>query len=211
MKNPESFIPDFRELGLLMLGFMPWILFLFLAGSTMPSLKTAIVISLVTSVTLGFDDLRRGFILQWGSCLFFLFCLVMVNFMNNVWVAREMDLISNAALAAIMWFSVLIGKPFALQYARRGLPEERWSDKNFIRGCRFITVVWAWLMTFAVLISIFKRSSWLPFSHGFYFGLTILNIVAGLTFTTLFKRKKRLLRERADINSMKGQGGDYIG
>ena len=94
--------------------------------------------------------LMLGFILQWGSCLFFLFCLVMVNFMNNVWV------------------------------------------------------VWAWLMTFAVLISIFKRTSWLPFSHGFYFGLTLLNILAGLTFTALFKRKKRLLRERTGENSMKG-------
>jgi len=45
-------------------------------------------------------------------------------------------------------------KPFALQYAQRGMPKERWNDAGFIRGCRFITIVWACLMTFAVLISI---------------------------------------------------------
>ena len=71
MKNIESFTPDFKELGLLMLGFLPWMLFLFLSGHTMLSLKIAVVISLVASVTLGFGDLKRGFILSWGTCIFF--------------------------------------------------------------------------------------------------------------------------------------------
>lgn len=197
MKNTESFIPDLKELGLLMLGFLPWMLFLFFSGHTMLSLKIAVVISLVASVTLGFGDLKRGFILQWGTCIFFLVCLIMVVFLNNKWIAMEMDLVSNLALSAIMWFTVLIGKPFALQYARRGLPKERWNDEKFIRGCRFITVVWACLMTFAVLISILKRTTWLPFPKWVYFDITVLNIVVGLTFTTIFKRKKRLQRERA--------------
>jgi carotenoid cleavage dioxygenase len=202
MKNNESFIPDLKELGLLMLGFLPWMLFLFFSGHTMLSLKIAIIISLVASVTLGFGDLKRGFILQWGTCIFFLICLIMIDFLNNKWMAKEMDLVSNLALAAIMWFTVLIGKPFALQYARRGMPKELWNDENFIRGCRFITVVWACLMTFAALISILKRTTWLPFPSWVYFDLTLLNIVVGLTFTTIFKRKKRLQRERTDANSI---------
>ena len=114
----------------------------------------------------------------------------------------EMDLVSNLALAAIMWFTVLIGKPFALQYARRGMPKELWNNEGFIRGCRFITVVWAWLMTFAALISILKRTTWVPFPDWVYFDLTLLNIVVGLAFTTIFKRKKRLQRELANANSI---------
>ena len=47
MKNPKSIIPDLKELGLLMLGFLPWILFLFLSGNTLNSLKIAVVVSLV--------------------------------------------------------------------------------------------------------------------------------------------------------------------
>ena len=202
MKTTESFIPDLKELGLLILGFLPWMLFLFFSGHTMLSLKIAIVISLIASVTLGFGDLKRGFILQWGTCIFFLISLILVDFLNNKWMAEEMDLISNLALAAIMWFTVLIGKPFALQYARRSLPKERWNDVNFIRGCRFITVVWACLMTFAVMVSILRRTPWLPFSKGIYFDITILNILVGLTFTTIFKRKKRLQREHAKANSI---------
>ncbi len=199
-KSTESYIPDLKELGLLMLGFLPWMLFLFFSGHTMLSLKIAVVISLVASVTIGFGDLKRGFILPWGTCIFFLICLITVVFLNNKWIAMEMDLVSNLALSAIMWFTVLIGKPFALQYARRGLPKELWNDEKFIRGCRFITVVWACLMTFAVLISILKRTTWLPFPIWVYFDITILNIVVGLTFTTIFKRKKRLQRERANVD-----------
>ena len=199
-KSTESYIPDLKELGLLMLGFLPWMLFLFFSGHTMLSLKIAVIISLVASVTLGFGDLKRGFILQWGTCIFFLICLIMVDFLNNKWIAMEMDLVSNLALSAIMWFTVLIGKPFALQYARRGLPRELWNDEKFIRGCRFITVVWACLMTFAVLISILKRTTWLPFPNWVYFDINILNIVVGLTFTSIFKRNKRLQRERANVD-----------
>jgi len=197
MKDTKSFIPDLKELGGLVLGFLPWMLFLFFSGHTLLSLKIAVVISLLASITLGFSDLKRGLILSWGTCIFFIVCLILVNFMNNVWMAREMDLVSNLALAAIMWFTVIIGKPFALQYARRGLPKEKWNDENFIRGCMFITVVWASLMTFAVLLSILRRTTWLPFANWVYFDLTILNIVIGLTFTTIFKRKKRLQRENA--------------
>lgn len=202
MKNSESFIPDLKELGLLTLGFLPWMLFLFLSGHTMTSLKIAIVISLVATFTLGFGDLKRGFILSWGTLIFFLLCLIMVDFLNNEWLAREMDLVSNVSLATIMWFTVLIGKPFALQYAQRGMPKERWNDAGFIRGCRFITIVWACLMTFAVLISILRRTTWLPFPSWVYFDLTLLNIVVGLTYNTIFKRKKRLQRELANTNSI---------
>jgi len=52
-----------------------------------------------------------------------------------------------------------------------------------------ITVVWACLMTFAALISILKRTTWLPFPAWVYFDLTLFNIVVGLAFTTIFKRK----------------------
>ncbi|MDD4604359.1 MAG: hypothetical protein PHF97_11215 [Bacteroidales bacterium] len=196
MKHINSFIPDLKDLGLLMLGFLPWMLFLFFSGHTMLSLKIAIVISLVASITLGFGDLKRGFILQWGTCIFFIVCLVLVDLLNSRWMAMEMDLVSNLALASIMWFTILIGKPFALQYARRGPPKEYWNDEKFIRGCRFITMVWACLMTFAVLVSVLKRTTWVHLPNWVYFDITVLNIVVGLTFTTIFKRKKRLQRQR---------------
>ena len=194
MKSSESILPDLKELGGLVLGFMPWILFLFLSGTTLASLEKATIISLLACLILGFSELKRGFILQWGTLLFFSMCVITVNLFHVIWVAMHMDLLSNSALAFVMWLTLLLGKPFVLQYARRDLPKERWNDPQLIQGCRLMTIVWASLMSLSVVVSIVRRSSLFDFPGWVYFGLSLIIIIAGLTYTTVFKRQKRLKR-----------------
>jgi hypothetical protein len=188
---------DLKDLGSLLLSFLPWMLFLFLSGNTLESLERAILVSLVATMLLGVRDLRRGFILQWGTLLFFAFCAVAVNLYKVVWVATHMDLLANGALALTMWVTILLGRPFALQYAHDDVPKEMWQDPKFISGCYFITYVWAGLMSLATLISVVRRTELFHFPDGVYFVLSLCIIVSGLAFTTLFKRQKRLQREKA--------------
>ena len=188
---------DIKALGVLLLGFIPWLLFLLLSGHSLTSLEHAIIVSLFASLIFGFRDLKRGYILTWGTFLFFCFCAVFVNLLNVLWVATYMDLLSNTALASIMWLTILVGKPFALQYARGDVPQEQWKDPKFIQGCRFITLVWAYLMSLAVGLSVLRRSSILSLPAWVYFDASLCIILVGLTITTLFKRKKRLQREKA--------------
>ncbi|MCX5809099.1 MAG: hypothetical protein NTX36_06985 [Proteobacteria bacterium] len=188
---------DLKDLGTLLLGFMPWLLFLFLSGHTLASLEYAIIISLVASLTFGFSELRRGYILQWGTLLFFCLCVILINLLKVIWVATHMDLLANATLTCIMWLSIVVGKPFALQYAQRDLPREAWGDPKVIKGCLFITLVWACLMTLSVLVSLVHRSSVVHVPEWIYFYVTLCIILTGLIFTVLFKRQKRLQRERA--------------
>jgi hypothetical protein len=194
MSTSESIIPDIKELGGLVLGFLPWLLFLFLSGHSLASLERAILISLITCLVFGYGELKRGFILQWGTFLFFSLCAVMINLFHVVWVARSMDLLSNSALAFVMWLTLALGKPFVLQYARRDLPRERWNDHGLIQGCRLMTIVWASLMSLSVFLSILRRTSLVNWPGWVYFGLSLVIIVAGLTYTTVFKRQKRLKR-----------------
>jgi hypothetical protein len=105
---------DLKDLVTLVLGFMPWLLFLFLAGHTLASLEIAILISVGASLVFGFGELRRGYILQWGTLTFFVAAAVLVNAMKVIWVATHMDLIANGAIASIMWLSIAVGQPFAL-------------------------------------------------------------------------------------------------
>jgi len=196
MKSPESIIPDLKELGGLILGFLPWLLFLFLAGKTIASLEKAILLSLCTCLIFGFRELRLGFILTWGTLIFFSFCAITINFFHLMWVAMYMDLLSNSALAFVMWLTLLMGEPFVLQYARRDLPEERWKDPAFIQGCRQMTIVWAALMTLSVALSILRRTTLLSWPGWVYFGLSLVIIISGLAYTTVFKRGKRLKRLR---------------
>ena len=187
---------ELKDTAALLLGFLPWLLFLFFSGHSMESLERITWISLAASLTFGFSELRSGFILQWGTLVFFAACAVLVGIFHVVWVATQMDLLANASLAAIVWGTLLAGQPFALQYARRGLPPERWNDPKMVAGCRFITLVWAALMTASVGVSVYRRTSAPQVSEQAYFTISLAIIAVGVVFTTLFKRRKRLDRER---------------
>lgn len=189
---------EIKETLLLLLGFMPWILFLFLAGHSLASLEKAIIICLLASIFLGFNELRKGFMLQWGTFLFFTFCFLSLNLLKITWVATRMSMLANGTLASIMWISVLLGRPFALQYARKNLPKERWNDPELFRSCQFITMIWGALMLLAVAISLFKKTHPGFYPEWVYFDVSISIIVSGITFTIIYKHYKR---KRSDVPS----------
>jgi len=188
-------IDELFEVVKFMVGFLPWILFLFLPIDGLESLKRGVLICSVACVVSGWNSLRKGFILQWASLVFFLFCAVSLYLLKWIWVAEYMGIIANGFLVAVIWFTILIGQPFTLQYARADLAKERWNDANLIRGCRFIALFWAILLLLPAVASVFRfvRPSALP--DGFYFYLSVFSMIGGVAFTTLYKRAKRKQRE----------------
>lgn len=194
---------DLKELGVLLLGFIPWLFLLLLSGHTLVSLERAVIVSLFASLTFGFGQLRRGYILQWGTVIFFCFCVVFVNFFKVVWVAEYMDLLANTALAGTMWLTILVGKPFALQYAREDTPKERWDDPQLIQACRFISLVWAWLLTLSVGLSVLRHSSIINLPAWVYFDASLCIILGGNVYTILFKKYKRYKRQQRERGEAK--------
>lgn len=188
---------DIRELTGLVLGFIPWLLLLFLARGGLANLKVAILISLSAALVFGFHGLRKGFLLSWGTLIFFAFAAITVNLLTLIWVAKHMDLLANTTLASLMWGSILLGTPFALQFARQDRPKEQWNDPQLLAGSRWISLVWAWLMTLSVALSLLRRSSWIGLPEWFYANAGLGVVLTGFVITLLFKRSKRLQRERA--------------
>jgi len=186
---------ELKDTAVLLLGFLPWLLFLFFSGHSMESLERISWICLAACLIFGFSELRSGFILQWGSLVFFALSVLLVGILHNVWVATHMDLLANLSLATIIWATLLAGRPFALQYARKDLSPERWNDPGLLKGCRFITLVWALLMTVSVCVSIYRRTSAPQMSDQSYFAISLATIAGGVIFTTMFKRRKRLQKE----------------
>ena len=182
---------DLKEIINFLLGFMPWILFLFLSGQTFSSLERSIIIGLLASLIFGFRELRGGFLLQWGTLIFFIMCAVTVNGLKWIFVARSMGTISNGALALLIWWTLLIGKPFTLQYARAELPKERWNDPALIHSCRLLAIVWAVLLTFLMLVAVFKSFTPTMYRDGIYLDISVAAIVGGIVFTTVYKKYKR--------------------
>jgi hypothetical protein len=182
---------ELKELIKFIFGFTPWLLFLFLSGHTLVSLERAIVISFLASLIFGFKDLRKGFILQWGTLFFFTVCLVAVNLVHLVFFARNMGVISNGFFACLIWLTIIIGKPFTLQYAMADLPKERWGEPAVIHSCWFIAIVWALLLTFSALVACFRMLNPNLYPGWVYFDITLGVILGGSIFTILYKKYKR--------------------
>ena len=185
---------DLKELLLFMLSFTPWLLFMVLPADSLGALKFSIAVCFAASLVIGFGDLKKGMILAWGTLLFFISCIILVNVLNIVWVAENMAALANGVFAAIVWISILIGCPFALQYARQEVPREQWNDPQLVRGGLHISLFWGVMMTISALIAVVEKM--VGTASSFNFTLSLLMIGVGAGYTTLFKRKKRIEREQ---------------
>ncbi|MCX5678680.1 MAG: hypothetical protein NTY76_06190 [Candidatus Omnitrophica bacterium] len=179
------------------IGFLPWILLLILPTNSWGQLQRAVAICLVISVIFAWKELRKGFILQWASVLFFLFCTISFYGFKWVWLAYHMAIISNGFLTGVIFFTVLIGKPFTLQYARAELPKEQWYNEDMIRGCQFIAIFWGVLLSIPTAFNVFRLFYPVALPGYVYSYLSPLCIIIGVSYTTFYKRQKRKERSAA--------------
>jgi hypothetical protein len=149
-----------KEICSILLGFLPWIAFAIISGPSLVRLNAAIIIALVLVPVTGYQQLAKGFILTWGSLLFFSVIIVMAVLLRNLWVINNLDILSHVTLAAIAWVSVFMGKPFVLQYARETVPPERQASPVFYRTCRTLTGFWGVIFLLATAMSIAKSNGW---------------------------------------------------
>ena len=66
------------------------------------------------------------------------------------WSVIGVRLCVDAGLLVIVLVSMVVGRPFTLQYAREQVAPEFWSSSEFIRTNYIITAVWAF--AFAVMV-----------------------------------------------------------
>ncbi len=166
-------------------NFLPWILFFALAGKSQGQLDAAIICAAVASIYFERQGLRKGFVLSWGTLIFFIFMFIAVVVFKNQWVAQHAWLFSNGALAAIAWISVIIRKPFTLQYAKEITSPEKWNHPVFIKINDILTMVWGAVFLAGLGLHIVKLL--MPTFTGWTFELTTyLPSIFGVWFTTRF-------------------------
>jgi len=186
---------ELLDIAKFILGFLPWILFLLLPTDSWDLLRRTVAICLAISVIFAWKELRKGLILQWASIMFFLFCTISFYGFRWVWLAKHMGIISNGFLTCVIWFTVLIGKPFTLQYARADLPREQWYDEGMIHGCRFIAIFWGALLFVPTAFNAFRLFCPIALPNYFYSYLNPFCIIIGVSYTTFYKHNKRKQRE----------------
>jgi uncharacterized membrane protein len=167
----------------ILIGFLPWILL----GAVPADVEIAVLVAFVTSVVVGYRDLRKGFILSWGTLIFFTFALFAVVVLKDPWVGSHTGVLSNGALAAIAWISLLIGRPFTQQYGRLEVDKGLWNNPLFIRVNRVLTAFWGCLFLLSMGSGIYNADHQLLESW-MYQALMIAIFLIGMTVSIRYPR-----------------------
>jgi len=167
----------------ILVGFAPWIIFGILVGHD--KMLEASSIALIATLAGIAGDVRKGRsvkVLTAGTFIFFLAFAVATFFVSHALLGRWANLMSNAALAAITLVSIVIRKPFTMQYARESVPKEYWDTPQFLRANLVIT--WVWLAAFAVNTASSALRAIIPdIWSGASWAVSICTFVGAMKFT----------------------------
>lgn len=167
------------------LGFLPWIAYFLLSGDSRSSHLLAMSIALLMMVVLDRKALKKGFILVWGGTVFFSSLLIISLCTSTLWFSANAGLLGNIALMLITWFSLIIGKPFTLQYAREETDPKAWDSPLFWHINIVLTGVWGLSFTLLTSMSLLRRYFDIP-DNMLYQTLTYLPSILAIIFTKHF-------------------------
>jgi hypothetical protein len=170
-----------RSQSHLIAAFLPWIFFSVVHAK---SIFLASICSIILMGFLNFRELKKGFVMPWGSVVVFTILALNDRFMFSKWMVSNDLILINSALAAIVWFSMIINKPFTIQYAREEVERSRWNHPIFLKINWILTSIWAVLMTIMALPRFFLTSDQISSSWFLEYGLTMLCVLIGFKCNT---------------------------
>jgi len=184
------------KIGGLVLGFAPLVVYGVLAGGTPSSVTVALAAAMVTTLVVGYRDLRQGGILPWANLLLFGGALLAIGFLHLTGLIPFMGILIYAVLAAVTFASIAVGSPFTLQYARSMVDPGVQAHPQFYRVNVLMTGVWGGVFTVNLLLDgvalALQGSSAQVIQY-----LTYVVLIAGIAFTVWFpgRMRKRFLPE----------------
>ncbi|MFT3730026.1 MAG: hypothetical protein QM780_01190 [Hyphomicrobium sp.] len=135
----------------MLLAFAPFVAFAVLNHFISPT--AALAIAALISLGLIGREIVLGHsakILEVGTCILFGGLAVYAYLSNANWPIVGVKLAVDIGLLAIVLFSLVVGRPFTIQYARETVPRDLWDSPQFLRTNQVITLVW--LAAFAAII-----------------------------------------------------------
>ena len=189
------------QIRLVVQSLIPWVIFFSLYNYGLIELKITIISNILFISIFNFSSLRRGFVFDWGSLIFFIFLLLITIVFQLGWFILNADLMSIYALTTIVWLSILIKKPIIMQYAQLTTAKELWATQFFYRTYNITTFCWAVILTTIAFLNtiqlfIWGATIWLAEL------LPILLLLLGIWFTFWFPDwyKRNVIGEWGVIN-----------
>lgn len=85
--------------------------------------------------------------------IFFAAAVVLVVGLNTLGVVRWMGVLASGTLAISTWLTLLLGRPFTLDYAKEHVDPALWDDPRFLRINRILSGAWGIAFTLNALLA----------------------------------------------------------
>jgi hypothetical protein len=146
-----------KKLINLITSFLPWISFTTLSVVYPPlAIPAGLVFSLLT-----YPKLKQGFILDWASFLFFVILFIDNQIFKDEWLVDHIGSFISLYFVAIAAISILIRRPFTMQYAKLEVKKETWNSPSFYR-CNVIMTGGFGFIFLMMAIANFIRTYYYP-------------------------------------------------
>ncbi len=135
----------------ILLAFAPFIAFALIDRLSGPT--EGLIAGAVVSAALLLRDLIQGRtakVLEIGTAILFGGLALYALLGRPSWSVVGVRLVVDAGLLLIVLASLVMRRPFTLQYARERVAPELWGEPEFVRTNYVITAVWA--LAFAVMV-----------------------------------------------------------
>ncbi|MDL9949040.1 hypothetical protein QSJ19_26390, partial [Gordonia sp. ABSL11-1] len=133
-------------------GLAPWIVMSLFSGPGRFEESVAAALGIALLVVFASWKIGNSIkLMEWFDVVFFVvMCVIGILASPGMitWLELWAGEIVNLALVVFAFGSILLRRPFTLEYAREQTPEEFWDNPLFIRTNYVIT--WAWAAAFAV-------------------------------------------------------------
>lgn len=173
-------------------GFAPFAAFALIEKliGIVPGLATGFGVSLALLMWELMGHRRAMNMLEAGSALLFGALTILALLDDQNWSVWQVRFYVDAGLATVVFFGVLLSRPFTLQTARQRVAPELARRKEFIAANMILSGVWGG--TFVILATIDKimvTYPSLPDRRGII--LTLLALAAAARFTQWFVKRNR--------------------
>lgn len=132
----------------ILLDFLPWILFAYIAHH---NFQLAAEVALLSSLLMAIPQIssKNIKILTIGTLIYFLGLIIISLFPNMGSIEHYSAPASTGTLFVIALVSIIIRKPFTIQYAKETVEEKYWQSELFLKINYHIT--FAWTLGFALM------------------------------------------------------------
>lgn len=182
-----------RQTAGILLSFAPLLVFWFISfGHSLIRLQIGAYTGTALLIVLGLTRRSRGAIL-WAMAIFFAITVIFAAWLKNVWIIRHLGVLPGSLLFAVATLSMILDRPFVLDYARDGVSPALRDSVSFVRACFAMTSFWAAIFLLLALLNVAKMSYPAPGGVTYLvvqLGILVLALAYQVAYTVHVRRRR---------------------